>query len=147
MAQPHIIGAHNFDAGILHISQWSGKSHQDLEHHIIPMIANTQGISAGIMKATHALLDFFYITQFPLHSNASLEILQTLHLIFHMNKNAFIANGSHAGSSNPIEHMNILKLHVLHCYMTMIWDLSTSIITAQKLESLSISSCANWLIV
>ena len=112
MAQPHIVGARNFDAGISHISQWSGKGHRDLERHIVPVIANAGGISPGIMKATRALLDFIYIAQFPLHSDMSLNALQADLSTFHNNKNAFIANGSRAGTSyRSHEHPQTPQLH------------------------------------
>jgi hypothetical protein len=84
------------------------------------------GISPGIMKATRALLDFTYIAQFPLHSDTSLNALQAALSMFHDNKNAFIVNGSRAGTSGPIDPMNIPKLHALHHYVMTIQDLGAS---------------------
>ncbi|KAF9505545.1 hypothetical protein BS47DRAFT_1260144, partial [Hydnum rufescens UP504] len=126
MAQPHCIGTRNFDSGILHYSQWSGKGHQDLECHIIPVIAGADGSQPGVMKAMHALMDFIYIAQYPLQSDMTLDALKLAHSNFQKNKEIFIQNGSQTGSVGVIDHMNIPKVHALHQWMTNIPDLGTT---------------------
>jgi hypothetical protein len=114
MAQPHRTGARNFDSGILHYSQWLGKGHQDLEHHIIPVITGSDRTQPAVMKAMHALMDFIYIAQYSLQSDITLNALKLALSTFHKNKGVFIENGSQTGSSGIIEHMNIPKVHALH---------------------------------
>ncbi|KAF9513022.1 hypothetical protein BS47DRAFT_1372641 [Hydnum rufescens UP504] len=126
MAQPHRIGTRNFDSGISHYSQWSGKGHRDLEHHIIPVIAGADGSQPGVMKAMRALMDFIYIAQYPLQSDMTLDALKLALSNFHKNKEIFIQNGSRTGSAGVIDHMNIPKVHALHQWMTNIPDLGTT---------------------
>ncbi|KAF9513228.1 hypothetical protein BS47DRAFT_1362572 [Hydnum rufescens UP504] len=114
MAQLHRVGTRNFDLGISHYLQWSGKGHRDLEHHIIPVIVGADRTQPGVMKAIHALLDFIYIAQYPLQSDTTLDALKTALSTFHKNKDIFVQNSSHAGTARVIEHMNIPKLHALH---------------------------------
>ena len=114
MAQPHRVGARNFDSGISHYSQWSGKGHRDLERHIIPVIAGADGTQPAVMKAMRALMDFIYIAQYPLQSDVTLDELKSALSAFHKNKDIFVQNGSRTGSAGVIDHMNIPKVHALH---------------------------------
>ncbi|KAF9509825.1 hypothetical protein BS47DRAFT_1365013 [Hydnum rufescens UP504] len=94
--QPHHIEAQNFDTG-------------------------ADGAQSGVIKAIQVVLDFIYITQFPLHSDSSLQELQVALSVFHDNKCIFIVNGAcHQ------DHMNIQKVHALHHWASNIVDLGTT---------------------
>ena len=108
MAQPHVIGRHNFGHGISHLSQLSGHEHCDLQCHILPSIIGHPNTVPQVQKAVHAFLDFSYKVQFPAHSDASLNLLAKDLAIFYQNYQVFISNGSR----DP-PHMKIPKLHYL----------------------------------
>jgi len=110
MAQPHLIGKHNFSHGISHLSQLSGHEHCDLQHHILPTIAGHPNSVPQVQRALHAFLDFSYKVQFPLHSDTSLELelLEKDLQVFYQNYKVFISNGARG-----LDHMKIPKLHYL----------------------------------
>jgi hypothetical protein len=142
MAQPHCVGFRNFESGISHYSQWSGKGHRDLERHIIPVIAGAELMSTGVMRSARSLLDFIYIAQFPMQSDSTLLALEAALSTFHDTKHSFIQNGSRTGASGPINHMNIPKLHALHRWLSNIPDLgSTDNYCTEMGETLHILMC------
>jgi hypothetical protein len=61
----------------------------------------------------HALLDFLYFTQYPIHINKTLDLMDTALEHFHENKAIFCDLGIH-------DSFNILKLHWACHYASMI---------------------------
>jgi len=108
MAQPHLIGKHNFSHGISHLSQLSGHEHHDLQCHILPTIAGHPNSVPQVQRALCAFLNFSYKVQFPLHSDTSLELLKKDLQVFYQNYKVFISNGARG-----LDHMKIPKLHYL----------------------------------
>ncbi|KAF9502754.1 hypothetical protein BS47DRAFT_1462307 [Hydnum rufescens UP504] len=121
---------------------WSGKGHRDLERHIIPVIAGADGMIPGVMRSARLLLDFIYIAQFPMQSDSTLQALKAVLSTFHDNKESFIQNGSQTGASSIINHLNIPKLHALHCWLSNIPNLgSTDNYCTEMGETLHILMC------
>ncbi|KAF8868666.1 hypothetical protein CPB85DRAFT_1379813 [Mucidula mucida] len=65
--------------------------------------------SAALVCATRSLLDFVYLSRYPIHSDETLEELDSALSMFHDNKWVFVTHGIR-------EHFDILKLHFLNHY-------------------------------
>ena len=70
-------------------------------------------LSASLICATCAILDFLYLAQYPVHSAATLASLETALEEFHANKFIFVTLGIRDG-------FNIPKLHSLLHYVCAI---------------------------
>ena len=66
-----------------------------------------------LVRSVHALLDFLYITQYPIHTETTLKLLKDVLSHFHDNKNVFVDLGIH-------NHFNIPKLHFATHYVKLI---------------------------
>ena len=66
-----------------------------------------------LICAVHAILDFLYLAQYPVHLSTTLDLLADSLSHFHENKDIFIDLGVR-------EHFNIPKLHYLKHYMDFI---------------------------
>ena len=112
-AQPHSIRKRNFGRGISHLSQLSGCEHRNLQRHILPAILGHPNSVPQVQRAVHAFLDFSYKVQFPVHSDASLDLISKDIATFYRNYKVFIVNGS-----RDLPHMKIPKLHYLRHTMS-----------------------------
>jgi len=105
--------ARHFHKGITRLSKLSGQEHKDICRIILGVVVNLAlpGIqsSARLTRAVRALLDFFYLSQYPLHTTESLNALDTALRQFHEEKDVFIELGVR-------EHFNLPKLHSLAHY-------------------------------
>ncbi|KAI9449042.1 hypothetical protein BJY52DRAFT_1228006 [Lactarius psammicola] len=105
--------ARHFHKGITRLSRLSGQEHKDICRIILGVVVNLAlpGIqsSACLTWAVRALLNFFYLSQYPLHTTESLNALDTALRQFHEEKDIFIELGVQ-------EHFNLPKLHSLTHY-------------------------------
>jgi hypothetical protein len=62
-------------------------------------------VPLGAVRASRALLDFLYLTQYLSHSDETLECLQTALDEFHANKEVFINLDARLGMSHPCTHV------------------------------------------
>ncbi|KAF8267616.1 hypothetical protein EI94DRAFT_1771828 [Lactarius quietus] len=69
--------------------------------------------------SAHALLDFLYLAQYPIHSYSTLQLLKDALSCFHTNREIFVTLGIHTG-------FNILKLHNMIHYIESIRYLGTT---------------------
>ncbi|KAI9461724.1 hypothetical protein BJY52DRAFT_1425670 [Lactarius psammicola] len=105
--------ARHFHKGITRLSRLSGQEHKDICRIILRVVVDLTlpGIqsSARLTHAVRALLDFFYLSQYPVHTTESLNALETALRRFHEEKEVFIELGVR-------EHFNFPKLHSLAHY-------------------------------
>ncbi|KAG2050949.1 hypothetical protein BDR06DRAFT_990636 [Suillus hirtellus] len=110
-----IVGAAKIDAqkGIMTLSHVSGVEHKQMSHFLLGLIIDVRlpgnAFPARLVRTTRSLLDFLYLTQFPVHSNSSIDTLETTLDEFHANKGVF----EDLGIRN---NFNIPKLHFLQHY-------------------------------
>jgi len=105
--------ARHFHKGITGLSRLTGQEHKDICRIILGVVVDLAlpGIQSS-MRLTHAiwaLLDFFYLSQYSIHTTESLNTLDTALCRFHEEKEVFIELG-------VWEHFNLPKLHSLAHY-------------------------------
>lgn len=108
---------HIFRKGITILTRVTGTEHKQIASVLLGLISDIHlpnGISsAPLMSATRALLDFLYLAQFPVHTNTTLQDLQTSLDTFHDNSFIFVDLGVRT-------HFNIPKIHSLQHYVRSI---------------------------
>ncbi|KAG6808411.1 hypothetical protein H0H92_004236 [Tricholoma furcatifolium] len=97
-----------FTKGISTLSRVSGQEHDYICRILLGLVINAplpDSLSpARLLASVRALLDFLYLAQYPIHTDESLELLDTALDNFHQNKDIFIDLGIR-------ESFNIPKLH------------------------------------
>ena len=105
-------GFRHFNEGISSLKQVTGQDHCDVQHYIIPIIADA--VPKGFLMAVHALMDFHYLAQAPEIDNDVCNHIDQALLEFHEHKSAIIEAGAHCGSKgNVIDNWYIPKLDFL----------------------------------
>jgi hypothetical protein len=68
------IGMCHFTSGISHMKQMTGHNHHDIQHTIVPMIT---GVALEeVVCMIHALVNFIYHAQRPMHMEASIQHME-----------------------------------------------------------------------
>ncbi|KAH9008739.1 hypothetical protein EDB85DRAFT_2163908 [Lactarius pseudohatsudake] len=105
--------ARYFHKGITWLSKLTGKEHKDIARIILGVVVDLSlpGVqsSARLTRAVRALVDFIYLSQYPVHTTQTLNAMDSALSRFHENKDVFIELGVQ-------EHFNIPKLHSLLHY-------------------------------
>ena len=114
---------HLFTKGISSLSQVTGHEHDQIccfllgiiiDIHLPHNCSNIQFICSA-----WALLDFLYLTQYPIHSSSMLQLLMDALAQFHANCDIFIALGIWT-------QFNLPKLHFMSHYVELIKHLGTA---------------------
>ncbi|EGO02158.1 hypothetical protein SERLA73DRAFT_49164, partial [Serpula lacrymans var. lacrymans S7.3] len=105
------VGFRHFGNGILHVKQMTGRKHCEIQRTIIATSAGT--VTPSFLRAIHALVDFIYQAQSPMHTLSSVKAMVASLSEFHENKQAILDAEVHQGASTTIEHFNIPKLELL----------------------------------
>jgi len=107
----------HFMKGIGSLSHITGQEHNQMCRILIGLVIDIPlpgGMSnVCLVWAVQAVLDFLYLTQYPVHTNKTLEILEDVLACFHQAKDIFINLGIW-------ESFNIPKLHFVQHYMMLI---------------------------
>ena len=143
MGQPRRMGFRNFDSGISHLSQCSGRENRDLERYLLPAMAGAEDMDPRVVKCVRALLDFIFKALFPLQSEKTLNLMKSDLNSFWASVHVFIDIGARVGESGDIiDHFRIPKLHALLHYVENIRDLGTADNYSTEIcESLHIPYC------
>lgn len=111
-----------FVKGISTLSCVTGREHDQMCRFILGIIIDIplpNNIAPGrLIRAVRALLDFLYISQYPIHSSETLTLLEEALQKFHYNKDIFVDLGIRL-------HFHFPKLHKLKHYKTVIEVLGT----------------------
>ena len=84
----------NFSNGISNLSQTSRHEHRIYLKFIVAVITGHENIDHNILVAIRSLIDYIYITHYPLLSESDLEVMATSLTTFHKLKAVFIQNSS-----------------------------------------------------
>jgi hypothetical protein len=108
---------HAFQKGITTLSRVSGTEHKQMSRFLLGLVIDVRlpgnASPARLVHATQSLLDFLYLAQLPVHSDSSIDALETALDEFHANKGVF----EDLGVRN---NFNIPKLHFLQHYAELI---------------------------
>ena len=99
--------------GISHLSKLTGKEHDEMARILLGILIDLplpDGRNPDrLLRAVRAILDFLYISQYPVHRTESLIALDDALNTFHANKDIFVELGIR-------QSFNIPKLHSLRHY-------------------------------
>lgn len=100
----------HFMKGITSLRRVTGKIHADMCRFLLGLIIGLP-LRAGlsplrVIRAVQALLDFLYLSQYPVHTTETLRSLDEALARFHANKGVFMELGIR-------DHFNLPKLHAL----------------------------------
>lgn len=108
---------HLFKKGITSLSRVSGTEHRQMSSFLLGVLIDVQlpdGVSSRpLIRATRALLDFLYLAQYPVHTDATLNSLDQSLAEFHANKHVF-------QTLEIRNNFNLPKLHFLVHYVRSI---------------------------
>ncbi|KAI0635789.1 hypothetical protein C8Q77DRAFT_1052098 [Trametes polyzona] len=106
-----------FLKGVSKLQRVTGNEHADMCRFLLGLIIGLPlpngASSVDLAHAVRALLDFFYLAQYPAHTDDTLDLLRTALQDFHNHKHVFIALGIRA-------HFRLPKLHSLDHYVLSI---------------------------
>ncbi|EJU02569.1 hypothetical protein DACRYDRAFT_51186, partial [Dacryopinax primogenitus] len=108
-------GLKNFERGVSGLSQMIGTEHHHMQKTMAALLVGLPGnITSQTLHATHAILDFIYLSHLPMLTEANLQRMECSLAKFHVYKEAFWA------ASSCKDFHCILKLHKLQHYIASI---------------------------
>ena len=126
MRSSHLPPNHNaqhFHSGFTWLSKLTGQEHKDIARVLLGVVVNLAlpGVrsSARLAHIVRALLDFIYLSQYPVHTTASLNAMGAALCRFHEDKDVLIELGVR-------EHFKLPKLHSLLHYTRSIMLFGTA---------------------
>jgi hypothetical protein len=118
----------------------TGCEHRDIQHTIVASIAGA--VPPKFVRAIHALVDFFYLAQNPVHSPQSLQLMVQALSDFHIFKDAIIQAKARKGKNCTKDDFFIPKLELLQSFDGTIKKLGTLMqFSADMTERLLITHC------
>ena len=136
------ISFRHFLAGVSQQVQMTGRDHHDIERTVVPILDGAGTVTDEFICAIHAIIEFIYHAQDPVHTNSSIATMDQVLVEFHTWKHSIIALGVRKGTSGTINHFNIPKLELM---MSFAWQMKANSIliqfTADMTERLLIMHC------
>lgn len=106
-----------FMKGISSLSRVTGHEHDQIARILMGLVVDIplpDNLSSGrLVRAVRSLLDFLYLSQYPVHTDETLVLLENALKTFHENKDIFIDLGIR-------EQFNLPKLHFASHYLKSI---------------------------
>ena len=104
-----------FMKGISNLSRVTGTEHDQITRFILGLIidvrlpqapsqANNSSNMPRLLSAVRAILDFVYLARYPVHSEETLDLMQSALELFHINKQIFIDLGIRQNFDIPKFH-------------------------------------------
>ncbi|KZO97289.1 hypothetical protein CALVIDRAFT_480119 [Calocera viscosa TUFC12733] len=116
---PQTNGAQHFGKGFTTLSQRTGQEFKDVTKVILGALGGSAALydkgqsGAMVLRATRAILDFYYLATFDVHSEKTVVLLRKALLLFHSNKEGYVRLAN---------FFCIPKLHSLVHYMSAIME-------------------------
>ena len=79
----------------------------------MPLLDSAGAISDEFIGAIHAMVEFIYRAQDPVHTDSSIASMQRALVEFHIRKPSIIRLGARKGVKGPIDHFRIPKLEAM----------------------------------
>ena len=113
----------HFLKGITSLLRVTGQKHNQMAHILLGLIIDVQlddGMSnVHLIRAVHALLNFLYLAQYPVHTDDSLELLEDALQRFHDNKDVFVDLGIREAFNLPKLHFSSHYVEYIKLYGTL----------------------------
>lgn len=113
----------HFAKGITQVKQMMGHEYRDIQHTIVASI--TGATSPQFVCAIHAIVEFIYLAQNPVHSPETLQSMEQAISDFHSFKGAIIEAEARKGKKGVKEDFFIPKLKLLQSFKGMVQWLGT----------------------
>ncbi|KAH7903179.1 hypothetical protein BJ138DRAFT_1021044, partial [Hygrophoropsis aurantiaca] len=134
------ISVRHFANGVSHVKQMTGRDHRDIQRTIVPMIAGL--VPPDFLRAIRAIIDFIYQSQSPVHTDASIERMESSLREFHTHKDAILRAHGRKTSTGVKDDFFIPKLELLHSFANAVRNNGAIIqYTADVSERLLITHC------
>ncbi|KAK0477417.1 hypothetical protein IW261DRAFT_1634689 [Armillaria novae-zelandiae] len=104
---------HHFKNGILHVSQWTGTEHKEMEKVFLALVA--VHACNKVILAVCGVIDFIYLALLQSQMSMTLSLLRNALDHFHDHKNIFIQLEAWTQ-----DHFNIPKIHSMEHYEDLI---------------------------
>jgi hypothetical protein len=106
-----------FTQGISSLSRVTGQEHDQMCRFLLGLVVDAplpNGLSnARLLRCVRAIMDFLYYSQYSIHTDTTLKLMQDALNRFHTNKDIFVNLGVR-------DHFNIPKVHFLSHYIDLI---------------------------
>lgn len=137
------IGIRHFASGVSHVKQMTGREHRDIQRTIVPMISKaTPSITPLFVYAIRSIVEFIYMAQSPVHTDASIATMVQALREFHATRQVILEAEARRGASGVKLDFNIPKLELLQSFARNIAQNGTLIqYTADVSERLLITHC------
>ena len=113
------VGVRHFVNGVLHVKQMTGREHHEIQRTIIAMIAGC--VPPQFLRTVHALIDFIYQAQSPVHTETSVREMELSLQEFHANKVAITEAGARkTKAAGAKADFYIPKLELFHSFAAAI---------------------------
>ena len=107
-----VMGFCHFKEGILSLRQVTGRTHRDIQHTIIVVIAGSS--PCDVVIAVRALMDFRYWVQAYQIMEVDIELINSALQEFHVHKDSIVMNGlRHGKGKKPINNWYIPKIELM----------------------------------
>ena len=135
------VGVRHFAGGISHVKQMMGREHHDIQRTLVAMISGC--VPPRFLRAIRTLIDFIYQAQSPMHTESSIQEMESSLCEFHDHKDAIIVVGARrTKAAGAKSNFNILKLELFHSFSMAICNNGGLIqYTADVSEHLLITHC------
>ncbi|KAG2123152.1 hypothetical protein BD769DRAFT_1670232 [Suillus cothurnatus] len=116
-------GVRHFSGGVSHVNQMTGQEHRDIQRTIVLTLWGMA--SPGFIRAVHAMIDFIYLAQNPLHTESSIASMTQVLQDFHDNKQAILDAEARQGKSGAKDNFFIPKLELMQSFAHAIFHVSS----------------------
>ncbi|KAL4081111.1 hypothetical protein J3A83DRAFT_4355961 [Scleroderma citrinum] len=120
----HILGWCKVAASSFILDTHFSSLHQCISFHhflaIVLILDSASTVTNGLIHAIHALVEFIYCAQDPIHTYSSIAVMQQALMDFHSTKQSILNLWAQKGSSGAINHFWIPKLELMMSFWQQI---------------------------
>ena len=103
-------GYRRFQAGIQHLTQWTGRKDRELLRTHVTILCGAPKLTVPVMCNQRAFCDLVYLVQYQSHNETTLGYIDDALDVIHKTKRVYIQLGARRGKRGVINHFNIPKL-------------------------------------
>ncbi|KAG1734825.1 hypothetical protein EDB19DRAFT_2026390 [Suillus lakei] len=127
-------------SGVSHVKQMTGREHCDIQRTIVPTMWGT--VNPAFIRAVRTMIDFIYLAQHPVHTEASIKAMSAALSEFHDHKQAILDAEARRGKGGAKEDFFIPKLELMQSFTRAITHAGSLIqYSADVSERLLITHC------
>ncbi|KAG1753235.1 hypothetical protein EDB19DRAFT_1892662 [Suillus lakei] len=134
------IGIHHFGSGVSHVKQMTGREHRDIQRTIVPTLWGAA--PPDFLRAVHAMINFIYLAQNPIHTAMSINAMTSVLSEFHAFKGAILVAEARRGKGGVKDDFDIPKLKLMQNFACAVFNVGSLMQwSADVSERLLITHC------